>query len=291
MGARHYSGAAAHGPERVAQAARATPATPAAQAVQETMTLPGTLAGAAETAETKEDAVRVAAVGDFHARETSGGAYRDLLAQICAEADVLALCGDLTEHGLPREAEVLAEDLLTCKMPIVAVLGNHDYESGQHAEVTRVLAHAGVSVLDGDATELLGIGFAGIKGFCGGFGPYVVQPWGEDIMKRFVQEAADESLRLESALARLETARKVVVLHFAPIRETVEGEHPEIITYLGCSRLVEPIERIGAAAIVHGHAHHGVPEGRTASGVPVYNTALPLLRHLRPERPYALLQL
>ena len=235
--------------------------------------------------------VRVAAVGDLHAREASTGAHRDLLAQICAAADVLVLCGDLTEHGLPREAEVLAEDLLTCKMPTLAVLGNHDYESGHPAEVVRVLTHAGVTVLDGESCEVRGVGFAGVKGFCGGFGRYVVQPWGEAIIKHFVRETIDEALRLEGALAKLETDRIVAVLHYAPIRDTVEGEPPEIITYLGSSRLAEPIDRFGVGAVFHGHAHHGALEGRTARGIPVYNASLPLLRRMRPAQPFALVEL
>jgi Icc-related predicted phosphoesterase len=235
--------------------------------------------------------VRIAAVGDLHAREGETGAHRDLLAQICAAADVLLLCGDLTDRGLPREAEVLAEDLLTCKMPILAVLGNHDHESGQPQEVVRVLTHAGITILDGECHEVRGIGFAGTKGFCGGFGRFAVQAWGEEIVKRFVQETVDEALRLERALAKLETERRVAVLHYSPIADTAAGEHPEILTYLGSSRLAEPIERFGVGAVFHGHAHHGVPEGRMPSGAPVYNCSLPLLRRVRPEQPFALVEL
>ncbi|MGH2351722.1 MAG: metallophosphoesterase family protein [Chloroflexota bacterium] len=235
--------------------------------------------------------VRLAAVGDLHAREGATGAYRELLAQICAAADVLLLCGDLTEHGLAREAEILAEDLLTCKMPIIAVLGNHDFESGQRDEVVQALAHAGVTVLDGESCEVHGVGFAGVKGFCGGFGKHVVQPWGEEIVKHLVQETINEALRLESALAKLETSQMVALLHYSPVRDTVEGEHPEVITYLGSSRLAEPIDRFAVGAVFHGHAHHGTLQGKTATGIPVYNASLPLLRRVRPDQPYALFEL
>jgi Icc-related predicted phosphoesterase len=235
-----------------------------------------------------EGKVRIAALADLHAREAARGTYRELLASVCQTSDVLLLCGDLTDSGLAREAEILAEDLLTCKMPVVAVLGNHDYEHGQHREIVETLTHAGVTILDGECYEVHGVGFAGVKGFAGGFGTHVVQPWGEEIIKRFVQETINEALRLETALAKLETERKVAILHYAPIRETVEGEHPEVVTYLGCSRLVEPIDRFNVSAVFHGHAHHGALEGRTAKGIPVYNASLPLLRRLRPDRPYVL---
>lgn len=236
-------------------------------------------------------AIRVAALGDLHLRESSGGSLRELFQSISESADVLVLCGDLTDHGLVREAEILVEDLMSCKVPIVAVLGNHDYESGEHEEITRLLCRASVQVLNGDSCEILGIGFAGVKGFCGGFDNHMLQPWGEEPIKRFVYEAVEESLRLEGALAKLETQRKVAILHYSPIRQTVEGEAPEIIPYLGSSRLVEPIEHYTVSAVVHGHAHHGKPQGSTASGIPVYNTSLPLLRRVSAKRPFAFMEL
>jgi Icc-related predicted phosphoesterase len=230
--------------------------------------------------------LRIAAVGDLHVSKTSQGVFHPLFAQISTSADVLLLCGDFTDYGLPEEARVLARELTTSvNIPVIAVLGNHDYESGHQAEIRQILSDAGVAVLDGEATEVHGVGFAGVKGFGGGFGRGALGPWGERAIKTFVQEAVDESLKLESALARLRTTRRVAVLHYSPIRATVEGEPPEIYPYLGSSRLEEPINRYRVSAVFHGHAHRGSAEGRTASGVPVYNVAMPLLARLNPDRP------
>jgi Icc-related predicted phosphoesterase len=170
-------------------------------------------------------------------------------------------------------------------MPVVAVLGNHDFESGKADEVTKILAEGGVRVLDGDSCEFHGIGFAGVKGFCGGFGTGALGPWGEDMIKRFVREAVDEALKLETALARLRTTHRIAVLHYAPVKETVEGEPVEVYAFLGSSRLEEPLARYPVSAVFHGHAHRGRLEGRTRSGVPVYNVARPLLERMFPDRP------
>jgi Icc-related predicted phosphoesterase len=227
--------------------------------------------------------MRVAAVGDLHCTKTSQGKIAPLFADLAARADVLVLTGDLTDYGLPDEAHVLAKELATLKLPSVAVLGNHDFESGKQDEVKRILQEAGVNMLDGDACEIEGVGFAGVKGFAGGFGQRALGPWGEDAIKRFVQEAVDESLKLESALARVRTAIRVVVLHYAPIEDTVRGEPPQIYPFLGCSRLAEPIDQYHARAVFHGHAHFGSAEGRTKAGIPVYNVSLPLLRRAAGE--------
>lgn len=200
-------------------------------------------------------------------------------------ADVLVLCGDLTDHGTVEEARVLARELGAVRVPMVGVLGNHDYESGHPEEVAAVLEDAGLRVLDGDAIELRGVGFAGTKGFIGGFGRGTLGGWGEVGIKRIVQEAVDEAMKFESALVRLRTERKVAILHYAPIRETVEGEPLEIYPYLGCGRLAEPLRRYPVDALFHGHAHHGSLEGKTIGGVPVYNVALPLLRAQRSDLP------
>jgi Icc-related predicted phosphoesterase len=230
--------------------------------------------------------LRIAALGDIHVSKTSQGTFQPIFSQITNTADVLLLCGDFTDYGLPEEARVLARELTTAsKIPVIAVLGNHDYESGQQDEIRRILADAGVTVLDGEATEVHGVGFAGVKGFAGGFGRGALGPWGEAVIKRFVQEAVDEALKLEAALARLRTHRRIAVLHYSPIRGTVEGEPLEILPYLGSSRLEEPINRYRVNAVFHGHAHRGSPEGRTATGVPVYNVAMPLLARIYPERP------
>jgi Icc-related predicted phosphoesterase len=232
-----------------------------------------------------KDLVRLAAVGDLHCTRQSHGALQPIFAEASEQADVLVLCGDLTDYGLPEEAHVLAKELSAAKVPVVAVLGNHDFESDQHTEVCSILTDAGVNVLDGDACEIHGIGFAGVKGFAGGFGPRALGPWGEAIIKRFVHEAVDEALKLESALARLRTEQRIAVLHYSPIQATVEGEPREIFPFLGCSRLEEPLSRYPVSAVFHGHAHHGSAEGRTAAGAPVYNVSMPLLRRAFPEHP------
>jgi Icc-related predicted phosphoesterase len=229
--------------------------------------------------------VRVGALADLHCSKNSPGQFAPLLAQVAELVDVLLLGGDLTDSGLPEEAHLLARELGGVRVPLVGVLGNHDYESGKQDEVRQVLVEAGVKMLDGDAVEVLGVGIAGAKGFAGGFGRGTLGPWGEDAVKRFVREAVDEALKLESALARLRTYRRVALLHYAPVEATVEGEPREIFAFLGCGRLAEPLSRYPVAAVFHGHAHRGSPEGKLGDGVPVYNVSLPLLRRLWPNRP------
>ena len=230
--------------------------------------------------------LRIAAIGDLHVSKTSQGKFQSLFEQITDAADVLVLCGDFTDYGIPDEARVLARELnAVVKVPVIAVLGNHDFEAGRQDEITQILQDAGVRVLDGEVTEVHGVGFAGVKGFCGGFGRGALGPWGEPAIKRFVQEAVDEALKLEAALARLRTSRRVAVLHYSPIRATCEGEPPEIFPYLGSSRLEEPINRYRVNVVFHGHAHRGTAEGHTSTGVPVYNVAMPLLTRTNPDRP------
>lgn len=232
-----------------------------------------------------KDKVRLAAVGDIHCSKTSQGTLQPLFEKIADSADVLLLCGDLTDYGLPEEVHILTKELSTARIPTLAVFGNHDYESGKQDELKQILCDAGVNVLDGEACEIDGVGFAGVKGFAGGFGRGTLGPWGEDTIKRFVHEAVDEALKLESALAKLETEQRVVLLHYSPIQETVEGEPPEIFPFLGSSRLEEPLNRYSVTAVFHGHAHHGHPEGRTSSNIPVYNVSMPLLKHTQTDHP------
>ena len=236
--------------------------------------------------------VRVAALSDIHlGRVGYGPPLQTLLASVPEQADVLALCGDLTDRGDPEEARQLARALTTVGVPVVAVLGNHDYESGKASEVNHILCEAGVQVLDGDAVEIHGVGFAGVKGFCGGFGRRALGPWGEDIVKLFVREALDEALKLETALGRLRSERRVVLLHYSPIAGTVEGEPLEIYPYLGSSRLEEPLTRYPVDVVFHGHAHHGAAEGRTMGDVPVYNVSMSLLERLGHPTPFRVIQL
>jgi Icc-related predicted phosphoesterase len=238
-----------------------------------------------------KDVVRVAAIGDMHFnRSTPSGSLQPVFAQVTESADILLLAGDLTDYGLPEEARALTREITTSvKIPTVAVLGNHDYESGQQDEVRKILSDAGVTVLDGDTTEVHGIGFAGVKGFAGGFGRRALGPWGEDIIKKFVHECIEEALKLETALARLRNERRIAILHYAPIQETVEGEPREIFPFLGCSRLEEPLTRYPVAAVFHGHAHHGQPEGRTRTGTPVFNVSMSLMKETFPDRPFRLI--
>jgi Icc-related predicted phosphoesterase len=230
--------------------------------------------------------LRVAAVGDLHCGRTSQGDLRAMFEAAGAQSDVLLLCGDLTDYGLPEEARILAKELAgAVKVPVLAVMGNHDHESGFPEEVVRILTDAGVKVLEGDGLEVNGVGFAGVKGFCGGFGQRTLEPWGEPIVKQFVREAMEEALKLETALAKLRTRQKVAVLHYAPIAATVVGEPTEIYPFLGSSRLEEPLNRYEVSAVFHGHAHRGSLEGRIGSGAPVYNVAMPLLKKSFPDRP------
>ena len=234
--------------------------------------------------------VRIAAMGDVHCKKDSHGVLQPLFMQAAIEADVLVLCGDLTDYGTPEETQVLVKELSGVRIPILAVLGNHDYESGTPEAVVSILQECGVTVLDGEACEVCGIGFAGAKGFAGGFGRHSLGAWGEAPMKAFVQETLNEALKLESALARLRTPQRIAVLHYAPIAQTVQGEPPEIFPFLGSSRLEEPLSRYPVTAVFHGHAHRGYPEGQLASGTPVYNVAVPLMRRLSPDRPYRILE-
>jgi Icc-related predicted phosphoesterase len=238
-----------------------------------------------------KESVRLAAVGDLHYGRESRGSLQPIIAAVARlEADILLLCGDLTDYGLPQEATELVRELVSgVKIPIVGVLGNHDYEAGAVTEVRRILTDGGIRLLDGETVEVHGVGFAGVKGFAGGFGRGVLGPWGEEAIKRFVHEAVQEALKLESALARLRTLTRVALLHYAPIVETVEGEPREIFPYLGCSRLEEPLSRYTVSAVFHGHAHHGRAEGRTSSGSPVYNVSLPLLMQSSPNQPVRVL--
>lgn len=236
--------------------------------------------------------VRIAAVGDLHCTKASLGAFSPWLSTVNDRADILLLCGDLTDYGLAEEVQVLIKELSVVRIPMLAVLGNHDYESGHADEVTAALSAAGIKVLCGDTVELLGVGFVGTKGFAGGFGQFTLGHWGEPSIKRFVQDAIDETLKLEAGLARLRTEHRVVLLHYSPIRQTVEGEPVEIHPFLGCSRLEEPLLRYPVTAVFHGHAHRGQLEGETGKGAPVYNVAAPLLLRSFPDQsPYRIIEL
>lgn len=221
--------------------------------------------------------VRIAAVGDLHMSDDSRGGYASLFARVNQESDILALVGDITTHGKPEQMRAFVEDIQVVEKPMVAVLGNHDHESDNAEQLTDILTEAGVHVLDGNTVEIEGVGFAGTKGFAGGFGRGSLAPFGEKLIKDFVQHAIDEALKLENALRQLETSTRVVLLHYAPVIDTLEGEPQSIYPFLGSSRLLTPIDTLGADVVFHGHAHHGTFEGRTPAGIPVYNVAYQIL--------------
>ena len=237
------------------------------------------------------ETIRLAAIGDLHVNETSEPHYRAMFEEISQVADVLALCGDLTNFGKTGEAELLAEELRGCTIPMVGVLGNHDYECGQPEKVAEILHQAGVTMLDEQATVIDGVGFAGVKGFIGGFGRGELGAFGEDAIKTFVDESRNEARKLENQLRSLKTDRTVAVLHYAPIAATVEGEPLEIFPFLGSSRLANAVDRFeNVKAVVHGHAHRGSFRGDTPGGVPVYNCAHFVVQ-AETNRPYALIEI
>jgi Icc-related predicted phosphoesterase len=204
------------------------------------------------------------------------------------EADLLIMAGDLTNYGKPEEMESMLASIMRIRIPIVAVLGNHDYESGQADQLSKMMIAEGIKLLDGSGYERDGVGFAGTKGFVGGFGRGVLTAFGEPEIKAFVQSAIDETLKLERAISMLRAEKRIVVTHYAPVVDTVKGEPEQIYPYLGSGRLSEVIDRHGALLAVHGHAHHGALEGKTTGGVPVYNVAIPLLMTRTPPAPYRL---
>jgi Icc-related predicted phosphoesterase len=237
---------------------------------------------------------RIAATADIHVRESDKGKWTDFFKDVSHHADVLLIAGDLTDTGDEMEAHVLADELKACSIPVVAVLGNHDYEKGRHKLIRQILIKQGVHVLDGEAIVVGNVGFAGVKGFGGGFDKYLLSFFGEGAMKAFVQEAVDEALHLDRALSRLDAEqpeiKKIAILHYAPIRETVIGEPEPIFPFLGSSRLAEPLNRHRVMAAFHGHAHLGTLEGKTSDDVPVYNVAKPILIKQGFKQPYFLLE-
>jgi Icc-related predicted phosphoesterase len=239
---------------------------------------------------TSDGKLRVAAIGDLHVQEDSVAPYRELFGEISGAADVLVLCGDLTNFGKTSEAEILAADIKTCSIPVLGVLGNHDFECGQPEEVARILHEAGMIVLDEQAHEIDGVGFAGVKGFMGGYGRGELAPFGEPIAKAFVDEAVNEARKLENGLRSLRTERSLAVLHYSPTVETLEGEPDAIFQYLGSARLADAIDRFDhVKAVVHGHAHHGTYEGKTPRGTPVFNVAQFVLK-AKFGKPYVVLE-
>ena len=202
------------------------------------------------------------------------------------EADVLVIGGDLTDLGQPDQAEMLLEILDACLVPVIATLGNHDHESGKAAEVSRRFVESGVHLLDRSSVVVDGVGFSGVKGFCGGFDEALANSFGEDLFKAWVSEGLMEAQALENELRGLEAKRRVAVLHYSPIRATVEGEAPEIYPFLGTRHLARALDERRATIAFHGHAHNGSFEGKTPGGVPVFNVSVPVLQQEGFEQPY-----
>ena len=232
--------------------------------------------------------MRIAAVADLHFSPQNYDRLREPMGRVRDEADVLVLAGDLTNYGKPAEMESLLNAIVRLRIPTIAILGNHDYESGHQEELIRMMTAEGIKALDGTGYERDGVGFAGTKGFLGGFGRGVLTAFGEPEVKAFVQAAIDETLKLERALSLLRTPKRVVVVHYAPVIDTVRGEPAEIFPYLGSSRLAEVVDRHQANMVLHGHAHHGSTDGKTTGGVPVHNVALPLIQAADPGKVYRL---
>jgi Icc-related predicted phosphoesterase len=230
--------------------------------------------------------MRIAATADLHFSPQNQEILQEQLRQARDQADILVIAGDLTNYGRPAEMEPLLNAIVRVRIPTIAVLGNHDFESGCQEELSRMLNNAGIKVLDGNAYERDGVGFAGTKGFVGGFGRGVLTAFGEPEIKTFVRASIDEALKLERGLSQLRTQKRVVVLHYSPIAATVAGESPEIFPFLGTSRLAEVIDRHGADLVVHGHAHNGAPSGQTTAGIPVHNVAITLLQKQQPPAAY-----
>lgn len=234
--------------------------------------------------------MKIAAVADLHCGRGDRERIRERLGHVGQEADILLLGGDLTNYGHPEELDVLISQLLRLRIPIVAVFGNHDYESGQIAALASMMQEVGIKLLDGEPYERDGIGFAGVKGFCGGFGRGELTSFGEPEIKAFVHASVEESMRLERSLSQLRGTKRIVLVHYAPIVETVVGEPPEIYPFLGSSRLSDVCDRFGATTIFHGHAHQGALQGATRGGIPVYNVAQPLLLRQNPPQYYRLVE-
>ena len=233
--------------------------------------------------------MKLAAIGDLHCTDRSQGEIRRMLEGVDREARVLLLAGDLTNCGLLVDGEVLIEELGQLRLPKIAVLGNHDHENDRADELGMALSAAGVHMLNSSTCVIDGIGFVGAKGFGGGFGQRRIQPFGERSIKTFVQASIEETTRLETAMKALATERKVALLHYSPVRETLLGESPEIFPFLGCSLLADALDRQGAAVILHGHAHNGTPGGRTAGGIPVHNVSR-YVQSRNGGRPYLLFE-
>lgn len=226
--------------------------------------------------------MRIAAVGDLHVGRDSAGSLADGFVDLDERADLLMLAGDLTTHGDPAQAEILVRELGPVSVPVVAVLGNHDHHAGEPDAVRRVLEDGGVTVLERGSVVIdidgCRVGVVGAKGFGGGFIGASVTEFGEEEMKAFARTSIEVAADVERLLGALEADVRVTLLHYAPVRDTLRGEPPEIFPFLGSYLFAEAIDRGGADLVVHGHAHRGSERGTTPAGVPVRNVAKAVLR-------------
>jgi Icc-related predicted phosphoesterase len=227
--------------------------------------------------------IRVAGTGDLHFGTDSAGTLRPHIDALPPLADLLLVAGDLTRIGDVSEAEALAKELADPPVPVVAVLGNHDYHSGQQGFVRERLERAGVRVLEGESAVLeiggTSVGIVGAKGFGGGFAGACGSDFGEPEMKAFVRHTKAVSARLEELLSQLQADIRIVLLHYSPVEGTLQGERLEIYPFLGSYLLAEAVDRWGADLIFHGHAHRGVEKGVTPGGIHVRNVAQPVINH------------
>jgi Icc-related predicted phosphoesterase len=244
---------------------------------------------------TENGKTRIAAVGDIHVQETEKGSWAEYFRQASKRADILLICGDLTNTGDEVEAQLLSEELKSCSIPVVAVLGNHDYEKGRHKTIRKIVQNENMHLLDGETVVIGDLGFAGVKGFGGGFDTHMLSMFGEAAMKAFVQEAVDEALRLDRALARLdqqhENLKKIALMHYSPVKNTVVGEPEQIFPFLGCSRLADPLVRRKVIAVFHGHAHAGALQAEMEDGIKVFNVAKPVLMKAGYDPPFFIFEL
>jgi Icc-related predicted phosphoesterase len=234
--------------------------------------------------------VRIAAIGDLHCKVNFHGEIERLLEGVSDNADVLLLAGDLTDNGLIEEAEVLVEELSSIELPIMAVLGNHDHESGKSEEIKSVVQQGGVHILEDSSLEIGKVGFVGVKGFAGGFDKTLIQPFGENILKAFIRSSIEEAVQLENSLAKMDCEHRVAVMHYSPVQGTLEGEPVELWPFLGCSRFASALDRQGADIVVHGHAHHGSLYAETPGHIPVHNVSR-FVRVRSDQPPYCVFEL
>jgi Icc-related predicted phosphoesterase len=227
--------------------------------------------------------IKIAATGDIHFDRKSHNRMGQHLMDLEGKADIFLLAGDLTQTGHPEEMRVLANDLRKAPIPVVAVLGNHDYHVDQVEVISQILKDAGVIVLERSSVIISingeKVGIAGAKGFGGGFIGSSGADFGEPQMKSFMRHSRGEARQLEQVIKDLDSDYKIVLLHYSPTTQTLAGEKKEIYPFLGCYYLAEAVDYGKADIVFHGHAHAGIEKGKTPGGTPVRNVAQPVIRH------------